>query len=51
MSPLTSSGSEVLSSMLKQYGAKKGENVFYATMNKRKLKSKWEGKKKRNKGG
>lgn len=28
------SGSEVMSSMKKQYGDKKGESVFYATANK-----------------
>lgn len=43
--PLSKSGREVLGSMLSQYGSKKGEDVFYATMNKKKMKSKWEGKK------
>jgi hypothetical protein len=43
--PLTKSGSKVMKSMMKEYG-KKGEEVFYATMNKKGMKSKWEGKKK-----
>lgn len=29
-------GQEVMSNMTKEYGAKKGEQVFYATANKRK---------------
>ena len=33
--PLTSSGKEVLQSMVKQYGAKKGKQVFYASENKK----------------
>ena len=32
--PLTSSGKKVMASMKKEYGDKKGEEVFYATMNK-----------------
>jgi len=44
--PLTSSGQKVLSSMQSQYGADKGERVFYASINKGKPGSqKWEGKK------
>lgn len=31
-------GSEVMEDMVKRYGAKKGESVFYATANKRKMK-------------
>ena len=30
-------GEEVMDSMTKQYGAKKGKNVFYATANKNKM--------------
>lgn len=33
-------GEKVMSSMKKQYGAEKGERVFYATENKKKSKSK-----------
>ena len=33
--PLTKTGRKVLTSMQKSYGAKKGKQVFYATMNKR----------------
>ena len=32
--PLTSSGKKVLGNMSRQYGAKKGKSVFYASMNK-----------------
>ena len=32
--PLTKKGIEILSSMKKQYGAKKGEEVFYASAKK-----------------
>ena len=43
--PLTKSGSNVLSSMQSQYGAAKGERVFYATANKKpSLGKKWHGK-------
>jgi hypothetical protein len=38
-----------MSAMMKEYGGKKGEDVFYATMNKRDKKDKWEGPKKRGK--
>ena len=38
--PLTESGSKVMSSMQKQYGAKKGKSVFYASINKGKPSSK-----------
>jgi hypothetical protein len=43
--PLTDSGAKVLRSMQAQYGAKKGERVFYATANKKPtLGKKWHGK-------
>jgi|TARA_R100000231_G_scaffold101742_1_gene75685 hypothetical protein len=32
--PLTKKGKEIMKSMKKQYGSKKGEAVFYASMNK-----------------
>ena len=32
-------GEEVMSNMTKEYGAKKGKQVFYATANKKKMKS------------
>lgn len=35
--PLTEKGKKVLASMKKQYGAKKGEQVFYASINAGKL--------------
>lgn len=38
-------GDEVMSNMTKEYGAKKGKSVFYATANKKKMKPKSEGKK------
>ena len=45
--PLTKSGTKVLSSMKKQYGEKKGKEVFYSSINKGKPgSSKWHGKKK-----
>lgn len=49
--PITKTGKEVMSSMKKQYGGKKGEEVFYASINKGKPGSeKWHGKKKSGKG-
>jgi len=49
--PLTKSGKEVMSSMKKKYGTKKGEEVFYASINKGKPgSSKWHGKSKKKKG-
>jgi len=36
--PLTKKGSKVLKAMKKQYGAKKGTQVFYASINKGKIK-------------
>ena len=35
--PLTKKGSKILSSMRAQFGAKKGEQVFYASINKGKV--------------
>lgn len=43
--PLTKSGRKVISSMKKQYGEEKGEEVFYASINKKKKgSSKWHAK-------
>lgn len=40
--PLTKSGEKVLGSMTKKYGAKKGKQVFYASLNaKKKGSTKW----------
>lgn len=36
--PLTKTGKKVLRSMRKEYGKKKGQQVFYASINKGKLK-------------
>jgi hypothetical protein len=36
--PLTKKGKEILSNMQKEYGTKKGEQVFYASKNKGKIK-------------
>ena len=36
--PLTEKGKKIMKSMKKQYGKKKGEQVFYATLNKKKIK-------------
>lgn len=36
--PLTKKGQKVKTAMKKQYGAKKGDEVFYATENKGKVK-------------
>lgn len=44
--PLTSKGQKILSKMSKTYGAKKGKSVFYASINKGKIKG-VEGRKKR----
>jgi hypothetical protein len=38
-------GDEVMSNMTKEYGAKKGKSIFYATANKKKMKPKSDGKK------
>lgn len=37
MSPLTSKGSKIKSAMIKEYGSKKGEQVFYASRNAKKI--------------
>jgi hypothetical protein len=43
--PLTESGAKVKAAMKSQYGATKGERIFYATANKKpELGRKWEGK-------
>ena len=36
--PLTEKGKKIMKSMKKQYGKKKGEAVFYASKNKKKIK-------------
>ena len=36
--PLTKKGEKIKAAMKKEYGAKKGEQVFYATENKGKIK-------------
>jgi hypothetical protein len=41
---LTKKGKKVLRSMKKSYGKKKGEEVFYASINKGKLKGAHKGK-------
>jgi hypothetical protein len=38
MSPLTKKGKKILRAMKKTYGKKKGERVFYASRNKRRIK-------------
>ena len=49
--PLTKEGKKVLRSMKKQYGAEKGKEVFYASINKgKKGSSKWHGKTKKKRG-
>ena len=50
MVPLTDKGQKIMSSMKKQYGADKGESVFYASRNKGAITG-VEGRKKANKGG
>lgn len=47
--PLTSKGKKILSEMKKQYGEKKGKEVFYASQNKGKIKGTHKGKKKHKK--
>lgn len=37
--PLTEAGRKVLKNMRRQYGKKKGERVFYASINKGRLKA------------
>lgn len=46
--PLTEKGKKVLRNLKKEYGSKKGESVFYALINKKKLKGA-EGKKRKRK--
>lgn len=36
--PLTTKGKKIMSSMKKEYGDKKGEKVFYASKNAKKIK-------------
>jgi len=36
--PLNKKGKKIISSMKKQYGKKRGEQVFYASLNKKKIK-------------
>ena len=36
--PLTKKGTKIMSSMKKEYGAKKGKQVFYASANKKTIK-------------
>lgn len=38
MSPLTKKGKKISKAMKKEYGAKKGKQVFYASINKGKIK-------------
>ena len=46
--PLNSKGKKIMTAMKKEYGAKKGENVFYASKNKGTIKG-VEGKDKKKK--
>ena len=45
--PLTKKGQKIKTAMAKEYGAKKGEKVFYATINAGKIKGAEKGKKKK----
>jgi hypothetical protein len=36
--PLTKKGSKIMKAMKKEYGAKNGKQVFYASANKKKIK-------------
>ena len=36
--PLIKKGKKIMKSMKKQYGTKRGEQVFYASLNKKKIK-------------
>ena len=48
MSPLTKKGAKIMASMEKEYGSKaKGEQVFYASMNKGTIKGVHKGGKKK----
>lgn len=44
--PLTPKGESILGAMTKEYGAKKGKEVFYASVNKGTIKGVHKGKKK-----
>lgn len=44
--PLTKKGEKIKRSMQKQYGKEKGKQVFYASINKGKIKGTHKGKKK-----
>lgn len=44
--PLTDKGKKIKKAMKKKYGPKKGEEVFYASINKGKVKGAHKGKKK-----
>ena len=45
--PLTKKGEKIKRAMVKQYGSKKGTQVFYASANKKKITGVHKGKKKR----
>lgn len=36
--PITAKGSKIKSAMVKEYGQKRGESVFYASINSKKIK-------------
>lgn len=42
--PLTAKGQKIMASMKKQYGAEKGERIFYATRNEKKIRGVERGK-------
>lgn len=42
--PLTKKGEKIKSAMTKEYGPKKGESVFYASINKGRIKGAEKGK-------
>lgn len=44
--PLTKKGAKIMSAFKKEYGIKKAKNVFYASINKGKIKGAEKGKKK-----
>jgi hypothetical protein len=44
--PKTKKGKKIMAAMKKEYGSKKGEEVFYASANKGKIKGVHKGKKK-----
>ena len=48
--PLTSKGRKIMKAMKSEYGAKKGESVFYASRNKGRIRG-VEGKRKKRKKG